>query len=41
MMWLFMGVGSLLDMTHMLGLQDELGPPELVGIARVILEGRQ
>ncbi len=41
MMWLFMGVGSLLDMTHLLGLQDELGPRELVNIGRVILEGRQ
>jgi AcrR family transcriptional regulator len=41
MMWLFMAVGSLLDMTHLLGLQDELGPRELVNIGRVILEGRQ
>ena len=41
MTWLFMGVGSLLDMTHLLGLQDELGPRELVNIGRVILEGRQ
>jgi AcrR family transcriptional regulator len=40
MMWIFMGVGSLLDMTHLLGLQDELGPRELVNIARVVL-GRQ
>jgi len=41
MMWLFMAVGSLLDMTNLLGLQDELGPRELVNIGRVILEGRQ
>lgn len=41
MMWLFMAVGSLLDMTHLLGLQDELGPRELVNIGRQILEGRQ
>ena len=40
-MWLFMAVGSLLDMTNLLGLQDELGPRELVNIGRVILEGRQ
>ncbi len=41
MMWMFMAVGSLLDMTHLLGLQDELGPRELVNIGRVILEGLQ
>ena len=40
MAWLFMAVGSLLDMTQLLGLQDELGPRELVNIGRVILEGR-
>jgi hypothetical protein len=28
-----MAVGSLLDMTHLLGLQDELGPRELVNMA--------
>ena len=41
MMWMFMAVGSLLDMTHLLGLQDELGPRELVNIGRVILGGLQ
>ncbi len=41
MMWLFMAVGSLLDMTRLLGIGDELGPRELVRIGRVILEGRQ
>jgi AcrR family transcriptional regulator len=40
MAWLFMAVGSLLDMTQLLGMQDELGPRELVNIGRVILEGR-
>lgn len=40
MAWLFMAVGSLLDMTQVLGMQDELGPRELVNIGRVILEGR-
>lgn len=38
MMWLFMAVGSLLDMTSLLGLQDELGPRELVNIGRAILD---
>ena len=41
MMWLFMAVGSLLDMTQLLGIGDELGPKELVSIGRVIFEGRQ
>lgn len=37
--WLFMAVGAVLDVTHLLGLQDELGPRELVGLGRVVLAG--
>ena len=40
MAWLFMAVGAVMDETQLLGLQDELGPRELAGITRVILEGR-
>jgi AcrR family transcriptional regulator len=36
MMWLFMAVGSLLDQTVLLGLQDELTPEQVIRMAQMI-----
>ncbi len=37
--WLFMAIGAVLDVTELLGLQDELGPRELAGLGRTVLVG--
>ena len=35
--WLFMAIGSIIDVTHLLGLEDDFGVQEIMGIRELIV----